>query len=100
MIGIILAVNILFTWQHSGELVDGYNLYKGSALGKLVKVATIEGADKKNITYDMQDTTPQIFGISAYNKVGESSITTTDSGGALVKLGKPESPNGYTWSVK
>ena len=58
------------------------------------------GAAKKNITYDMQDTAPQIFGISAYNKVGESSITTTDSGGALVKLGKPESPNGYTWSVK
>lgn len=97
---IILAINILFTWAHSGELVDGYNLYKGTTPTKMVKVATVEGGQNKSLVYDMQDTTPQIFGISAYNKVGESSITTTDSGGALVKLGKPESPNGYTWSVK
>lgn len=97
---IILAINILFTWQHSGELVEGYNLYKGKSVDKLVKVSSIEGKDTRSMTYDMQDTSPQVFGISAYNKFGESAITTTDNGGVLVRLGKPESPNGYTWSVR
>ncbi len=100
MFGIILAINIMFTWQHTGELVDGYNLYKGKTGDKLVKVATVEGAQNKSVVYEMQDSSPQVFGISAYNKFGESVITTTDNGGALVKLGKPESPSVFGYAVK
>jgi len=95
-----LWITILFSWNHSGDLVDGYNLYKGPSADKLVKVATVQGAQNKSVAYDMTDESPQVFGISAFNKLGESTITTRGVGGEIVTLGKPPTPALLSWSVK
>lgn len=101
---VMLPVLVVFQWQHDGAFtVSEFNLYKGAAPGSMQKIATVPatpvGAGVYEVQYDFQDTTPQYFGISAVNNLGESPITTTGTGGAPVLLGKPQAPQAFGWSV-
>lgn len=94
-----LWITILFTWTHVGG-ADGYNLYRGTTTANLVKVATIQGGSNKSVTYELTSGAPQVFGISAYNQFGESTITTTDKDGKTVRFDKPVRPQNFNNVIK
>jgi hypothetical protein len=81
---------IAFSWDHSGDGVDGYYFYSGRDPYAMAKIAKIEGAENKTFSYDFQDAEALYFGVSAYNKLGESAINATGKNGKLVKFGQPK----------
>jgi len=97
-----LLISVYLSWAHSGQIgIDGFHIWRGPSPDKMVVIATVPDKDAKSWISEWKDlSSPQYYGVTAYNALGDSTITTKDEGGRSVVLGKPESPTVLQWSVK
>lgn len=96
------ATDVTFSWEHDGKDLEGFNFYVGdsSDTTKMTVLQKITTATTRTYLLPFAYDTVKCFGVSAYNKFGESSIVARQENGDDTCLGKPLAPRAFSFSAQ